>query len=279
MIKKEKIYNVMNIIVGCFFAAFGTACFLLPNKLSSGGFSGIATIVYYFFKVPMGKTILILNIPLFILGYIKIGKVFTIKSILATTFYSELINIFSKYIIFEHDNFLSSIYGGIFIGVGLGLVFKGNSSTGGTDLVAHIITKYNSKIKASKILVLVDMIIVIINLLAFRNIEIGLYSAIAIYISGKMIDIVFEGINFCKVIYIISDDSNYILKKLNLEGDFGATVLYGKGSYSEKDKNIVMCVVKRRDVMEVKNIAKKIDEKAFIVISDAIEVYGLGFKN
>lgn len=278
MEKRENIYNYMYIIIGCLLAAFGTACFLLPNKLSSGGFAGIATIIYYFYKIPMGTTILVINIPFFILGYFKLGKAFVLKTIIATFFYSELINLFSENIRFVHDNFISSIYGGIFIGIGLGFVFKGDASTGGTDLIAHITQKYNSKMKVSNILVFVDIIIVGVNLIAFKDIEIGLYSMIVIYLSGKMIDFVFEGINFCKIIYIISNDSVRILNKINDE-DFGATGLFGKGAYTEKNTTIIMCVTKRREVMKVKNLAQNIDKNAFIVIADAREVYGLGFKN
>lgn len=276
---KKIIYDSFIIILGCILIAFGTACFLLPNKLSSGGFSGIATIIYYFYNIPMGTTILILNIPIFVWAYFKLGKEFIFKTIIATILYSKFIDIFENVKLFVQDLFLASIYGGIFIGIGLALVFKANSSTGGSDLVAHLTQQYNKQISVGKILVFLDVFIVGINLIAFRNIEIGLYSAIAIYLSGKMIDIVFEGINFCKIIYIISDKYEEIMKSIREKADRGATGLYGKGVFSNKEKTIIMCVTKRRDIMMIKNIANNIDKQAFIVITDAREVYGLGFKN
>lgn len=272
-------YNMTLIIIGCILSSFGTACFLLPNKLSSGGFSGIATIFYYFYQIPMGTTILVLNIPIFVLAYIKLGKKFVIKTLIATFLYSVFIDFFERNIRFTNDLFLSSIYGGIFIGIGLGLVFKANASTGGSDLVAHITQKYNNEISVSNILVFLDIIIVLINLISFKNIEIGLYSAITIYLSGKMIDIIFEGINFCKIIYIISDKHEEILLAINKKANKGATGIYGKGSFTNKETTIIMCVTKRRVIMNIKNIAKQIDKKAFIIITDAREVYGLGFKN
>ena len=276
---KKNIYDISFIVIGCLLTSLGTSCFLLPNKLSSGGFSGIATIIYYFYHIPMGTTIILLNIPVFIIGYLKLGKGFIIRTGIATVLYSEFIDVFEKTTEFTHDALLASIYGGILIGLGLAIVFKASASTGGSDLLAHIAQEYNTNMSISNILVLVDIIIVGINLIAFKNIEVGLYSAIAIYISGKMIDLIFEGINFCKVIYIISDKSEKILEAINIQANRGATGLYGKGAYTNKEKIVIMCVTKRRDIVDIRNIAKEIDKQAFIIITDAREVYGLGFKS
>ncbi len=235
----KKIYNLFKefllILIGCLFAAFGTACLLLPCKLSSGGFSGIATIIYYFFDINMAKTIIILNIPLFILGIIKCGLKFILKTILATFLYSKFIDIFEITEPVLNDRFLASVYGGIFIGIGLALVLKANTSTGGTDLIAHIAQNYKINMKMSSIIMIIDILVVVANLIAFKEFEIGLYSGIAIYIIGKMIDVVFEGINFCKVIYIISDKFEEISDTINLEVKRGATNLYAKGSYSRRE--------------------------------------------
>ena len=276
---KEFIKNVSISFLGCIISAFGTACFLLPNKLSSGGFSGIATILYYFFGWQMGTTIILLNIPLFIISYFKLGKNFLIKTILSTIAFSFLIDIFDLIQISVEDRFLASIYGGILIGIGQALIFKGNSSTGGSDLIANLVNSFKPEYKIGKALVILDTIIVGLNLIFFRNIEIGLYSGIAIFIVGKMIDIIFEGINFSKMMYIISDKSEEISYVLNVELERGATGLYGKGMYTGEDKLIVMCVTKRNNVSKVKEVAKRIDKNAFIIISDAREVYGEGFKN
>lgn len=272
-------FEFILITIGCLLAAFGTSEFLLPNQLSSGGFAGIATIIYYLFHIQMGTTILMLNIPLFIIGYFKLGKSFIIKTIIATFLYSKFIDIFENLGVFTTDRFLSCLYGGILIGIGLALVLKVNSSTGGTDLIAYIIQDFNSNIKISNIIMIVDILVVLANIITFREIEIGLYSAIAIFIVGKMLDIVFEGINFCKLIYIISDKSEEILEAINLDANKGATALYGRGSFSKKNKMIIMCVTKRRGVDKIKVVSKKVDPSSFIIITDAREVYGLGFKN
>lgn len=234
----SKIYKFIKdlffIIMGCLLAAIGTASFLLPCQLSSGGFSGIATIIYYFLNINMATTIMILNIPLFIVVYLKCGSKFIIKTIFATFLYSKLIDTFENIKIITDDRFLASVYGGIFIGSGLAFVLKANTSTGGTDLIAHIAQNYKINMKMSNIIMIIDIMVVISNLIAFKQLEIGLYSGITIYIIGKMIDVVFEGINFCKVIYIISDKYEEITEIINLEMKRGATSLYAKGSYTRK---------------------------------------------
>lgn len=275
---KKIIKEYLLITIGCIIAAAGTALFLLPNRLSSGGFSGIATIFYYFFKIPMGTTIIILNVPLFIISYFRIGKEFLIKSIYGTVLYSEVIDLFSKMDTFTDDRFLDSIYGGVIIGIGLSLVFRAKASTGGTDLMVQIIKSFSNKIVTSNVLVIMDAIIVILNLIFFKQIEIGLYSVISIIIIGKMIDLGVEGINFSKMLYIVSDKYKEIAEKINLDIESGATGLYGKGMYTDEEKTILMCVTKRRNVMTIKNLALEVDPNAFIIITDAREVYGLGFK-
>lgn len=278
MNKLKKINNVFLIIIGCAVAAFGTACFMLPNQLSSGGFSGIATIIYYFYNVPMGTTIIILNVPLLFLGYFKLGKGFVLKSCIAIVLYSVFIDIFSQIKPFTTDMFLSCIYGGIIIGFGLALVYRTGTSTGGSDLVAYITQNYKKEIPISNLIIMVDAVVIGLNLIAFKKIEIGLYSGISIYLISKMVDLVFEGINFSKMVYIISDKYEEIEKIITLELNKGATGFYGKGIYNKNDKTIIMCVSKRRKIIKIKEIVRQIDDKSFIIITDVREVYGLGFK-
>lgn len=221
-------------ITGCLLMAIGTCVFLLPNKLSSGGFSGIATIFYYLFDVKMGITTIILNMPLFIIAFLKLGKKFLFKTILSTILFSWLLDILDNVYIFTQDKLLASIYGGILIGIGSACILKADSSTGGTDLTVHIIRYFKPHIKMGNILVLIDFGIVFLNLMFLQNIEIGLYSFIAIYIVGKMIDIIFEGINFSKMIYIISEKYQEISNTINIEFKRGVTGVYSKGMYTRE---------------------------------------------
>jgi len=275
---KKSIVEVIEILLGAAIMAMGTAFFLLPNQLSSGGFSGIATITYYLFKLPMGTTIMLLNIPLFLLAMYKLGKSFLIKGLLGTAAFSLFIDIFDKTPALTTDRLLACIYGGIAMGLGTALVLKANASTGGTDLVSNIIREYNSKYRTSTLIMAIDIIIVTLNVIVFKEIEIGLYSAVAIYIMGKIIDIVFEGIYFTKLIFIISEKNEDIAKEIGSHIKKGTTGLYGKGMYTAKDKLVLMCAASRGDVTRVRQTALRIDNKAFIIITNAREVFGKGFK-
>lgn len=274
----KKIENIFLILTGCIIAAFGTSCFLLPNKLSSGGFAGIATILYYFYNINMSTTIIIINIPLIVLGYFKLGKSFVFRTIFAIFLYSIFIDLFTNLKAFTNDRFLASIYGGIIIGLGLAIVFRTSTSTGGTDLIGYIIQAFNKNIKVGEVFGVVDTIIVLLNLILFKEVEIGLYSFISIYLIGKMTDIVFEGINFSKMIYIISDKYEEIENKIINDTNKGMTSLYAKGGFKKENKMIIMCVTKRNSIMKIKRLAHDIDKEAFIIITDVREVYGLGFK-
>ena len=174
--------DVIQIIIGTALMASGTAFFLLPNKLSTGGFAGIATIFYYFLNFNMGMTIFILNLPLFILACFKIGINFLTKAILGTTFLSIFIDVFTTLGVATEDKLLASIYGGIITGLGTSLVLKANASTGGSDLLAVIIKKFKPHFHTSNLIMLIDTVIVLLNVMFFKQLEIALYSAIAIYL-------------------------------------------------------------------------------------------------
>ena len=275
---KEFLIDMIYLTLGCAIMAIGTAVFLLPNQLSTGGFTGIATIFYYLFHFSMGTVILALNIPFFILAFFKIGKKLVIKSIIGTSLLSFFIDLFEKIPTLTNDRLLACIYGGIFIGFGLALVLKANASTGGTDLITYIARAYRPYIKTSSIIVVVDVIIIGLNVIFFKKVEIGLYSAISIYLMGKMIDIVFEGINFTKMVYIISQKYEEISKEIDNQLQRGSTGIYAKGMYTNTDKMMLMCVGARNEVARMKQIATQIDPKAFIIISNARETWGKGFK-
>lgn len=275
---KYLLVQFIQIIIGTALVAMSTSLFLLPNQLSSGGFSGIATIIYYLLKIPLGTTVLVLNIPLFIMSLIKNGKSFFLNAITGTIGLSFFLNIFEKLKPITTDRFLACIYGGIIAGIGTAIVLKANASTGGTDLLTQIIKAYKPNVRISNLLVILDTLIVAANVLFFKELEIGLYSAIAIYIMGKMLDIFFEGIDFAKIVYIISPKNEEIAKKIGDEIKRGSTALYGKGMYKKKDIDVLFCVASRNEVREIRKVVKDIDSSAFIVITNAREVFGEGFK-
>lgn len=275
---KKIIINLLRTIIGTAIMAFAIDLFLLPNQLSVGGFSGIGTIGYYLFNIPIGTTVLILNIPLFIFALFKNGKKFFLDAILGTILLSYFLNLFENFNSLTESGFLACIYGGILSGIGTAIVLKAKASTGGSDLFAQIVKSYKPNIKTGNIIVMLDTIIVLASTVAFGEIEIGLYSAIAIYIMGKVLDIFFEGIDFAKMLIIISPKYKEISDEINSKIRRGTTALYGRGMYKEEEKNVILCVASRAEVRAIREIIDNIDPKAFLIISNAREVYGKGFK-
>lgn len=275
---KKLVIESVQIIAGTFLMACSTALFLLPNHLSSGGFVGIATITYYWFNWSVGTVIMILNIPLFIVSFIKLGKSFFIKAIIGTGLISIFIDLLSKYDSVTQDKLLACIYGGILSGLGIALIFKANASTGGTDLSAKIIKEFKPKFKVGELLITIDAAIILLNMIAFRKIEIGLYSGVAIFVTSKILDIYLEGIHFAKTMYIISEKTKEIASAVNIQIARGVTGIYAKGIYNDEDKMILLCVIGKRQIPNVKELVYNIDEKAFLIIGDAREVVGKGFK-
>ena len=275
---RKSIIDAVGTVVGSAIMAVGVSSFLLPNQLSSGGFSGVATITYYLLKIPMGVMIMALNIPLFLFAGYRLGKEFFIKSLIGTFSLSIFIDILDKYPPITTDRFLACIYGGVIIGIGTAIILRVDASTGGTELIANIIKTYNPYISMSKYLTIIDIVIIGLNVVFFKHIEIGLYSAIAIYLYGQMIDIIFEGVHYTKLLFIISDKNDQISQEISDKVKRGVTGLYGKGMYRDKDKLVLICAASRGDVSEIKDIANGIDRNCFIVITNSREVLGKGFK-
>ena len=275
---RRVIIEILGTILGSFTIATGIALFLLPNQLSSGGVAGIATITYYLFNIPMGTMMVLINVPLFLVSIFKMGKYFFVKSMIGTVTLSIFIDFLDKFKALTEDRFLACVYGGIILDIGTAILLKVNSSTGGSDLVSYVAKKYKPTVQAGNIIVIIDIVIVTLNMIFFNEIEIGLYSAIAIYLMGKIIDILFEGIDFTKLMIIVSDKSEEISKDIEEKIERGVTGLYGKGMYTNSKKLVLMCVAPRREVARIKMLARKIDPRSFIIITNSREVVGQGFE-
>lgn len=229
------IIEAIGTILGAGIMAFAVSFFLLPNQLSSGGFSGIATITYYFLHLPMGTVILALNTPFFIFSIFVLGKDFFVKSLLGTVSLSFFIDLFDRFEPLTQDRFLACIYGGILAGLGSAIILKVRSSTGGSDLISAIAKRFNPNVRMSNVIIIIDIIIVTLNMIFFREIEVGLYSAIAIYLMGKIIDIIFEGIYFTKLIIIVSDKNEEIAQKIGDIVKRGTTrIIWKRNVYKQR---------------------------------------------
>lgn len=223
-----------------------------------------------------------MNIPLFAISFMKLGKKFFTKAIIGTAVLSLLLDLFESIFtdirLITDDKLLASIYGGLIVGIGNGIILKNNASTGGTELLSNIISRYFPTFKIGNLIVIFDIIIVIINMIFLKQIEIGLYSAIAIYIIGKVIEIVAEGTNFTKMIFIVSDRYEEIADEISKKLERGSTAIYARGMYRRKEKTILWCVASKNEIVKIRQIASRIDGNSFMTIFNAREAYGLGFK-
>lgn len=277
MKQRTLLYEYFCIIFGTLITALAFNLFLIPHKIAPGGLSGIATVIYYVVngKIPVGVIMLVFNIPLFIIGIRELGGSFGFKTLLSTILLSLFIDLI-KLPSMTDEPILASIYGGVIMGVGLGLVFKGNATTGGTDLLAKIIHKFFHFIGISWVLFVIDSLVVVTAALVFGPTQ-ALYALVALYINSKLIDLIVEGMNSAKAFIIISEHSADIAKRVMNELDRGVTLLKGKGAYTLQDKNVILCVINRAQTVRLKSIINEIDPLAFVLVADVKEVMGEGF--
>ena len=265
------------ITFGCMLAGFSLSCFLAPTDVIAGGVSGIATIINHFFKVPIGIMIITINVPIFIWGIIKFGKSLGVATLYATIALSVFTDLFASIGTLTDDMLLASVFGGLVAGAGYGMVFYSNATTGGVDIVANIIKLKYRYISLGKIILFVDLIIILLAMYVYKNINIGLYSIISLWLTAYVLDMVLEGFNFAKLALIISDDYEKIAKLINTKLDRGATYLNGAGTYTNNEKKVIMCTIKEKEIPMLKDIIKSVDNNSFVLITDAKEVFGKGF--
>ena len=277
---KDNLIDVSFIIFGSFIGSIGINMFLIHSKLLSGGTTGIALIFQYLFKVQAGYTILLLNIPLFILSGFKLNKKFTIYSIIGTV-------TLSLSLIFTHpvanilninDNLLYCLYGGVVCGLGYGLVFAHNGSTGGFDIISMLINKKYTNFNIGKIGFIVNLFIVSISSFIF-GLPTALYTLIAMFITSIVLDNVIKGLGQKKLVFIITEKEEEIADKIMTQLNRGVTNIYGEGAYTKKQKKILYCIIPLSQLPELKNIVKTIDDMAFLTIADASEVEGKGYRH
>lgn len=278
----EIIYDFFMIIIGTFLVSFGINLFLLPLQLTTGGVSGIATILYYKLGISMGVTVIVLNIPLFIISIVKLGIKSSIKTIIATLLLSFFLDAFKYETLLRRnvsDLFTSCIFGGIIIGVGLSIVFKAGASTGGSDLLAQIIYKSFPVQSLSQVLLIIEFFIISATVIAFQNVNVGLYSLIAMFISTKMVDLMFEGSYYTRVVNIITKKPNEISDEILTELKRGVTLTKSIGARTKEEYTTLTCVITRPQVAKIKKIIRENDKEALMYIATTNEVLGKGFKS
>lgn len=276
--QKGKNFTMMT--MGAVLYSMAIALFLDPNALAPGGITGISIILSRLLPIETGTLILLINIPILALGTWKFGWRFIISTIYCIGIISPLTNLFhSRFGAVTEDLFLAAIAGGSLMALGMGMVFKSMATTGGIDIIIKILRLKMPHLKTSNLFLLMDAVVVAFSAFVFRDIDRALYAGVTVMVTSLVMDVVLYGKDEAKLIYIISDRSEAITKRLLEELSIGVTYVRGVGAYSGKEKKVILCVVKKQISPKVEDVIKQEDPMAFLIVTGATEIYGEGYKN
>lgn len=280
-INKNSIFlDALFFLAGSVLYAVSVDMFTAPNEIAPGGLTGIGTMLNSLFGLPIGTVVLVLNIPLFIWGAVDMGWRFLGKTAAATVLVSVAIDLFAPFLpTYTGDKMLASIFGGIFMGVGLALIFIRGGTTGGTDLIARLLNRHTPQISIGKLILLVDMVVIIAAGIVYGNLESPLYAVISIFVSSKIIDALIYGTSLGtgKMMFIISDKNEEIADKIINNISRGVTKIKSVGGYSGAPREVLLCALSRSEVYKTYDVIRKIDPHAFIIVGEAGEISGEGF--
>ncbi|MGB9721217.1 MAG: YitT family protein [bacterium] len=272
--------SIVFLIVGIIFYALSYSAFLIPHNIVPGGISGLAIVLHILLHTPVGIVVIILNIPLFVLAIRILGLSLGARSLIAIIITNLLIDFlnYSVKITSPTDNIiLATVYGGVLLGIGLGLIFRSGANTGGTDIIAQILNRFTNLSVGIWILI-VDTIIITVAGFATKSVELALLGYIALFISTRVIDLILEGIDYARAAFVISDQADKVVEEIYQKMGRGVTVLDGFSPYTKVKKPVVMCVITKRETENFKKLVKKIDTDAFVILTDVFEVLGHGFR-
>lgn len=274
---KEQMMAWLQIVIGCVIGAAAYPTFLDPGKIPPGGLTGVAMILKHLWGWDIGITSLLLNIPLFVIGYKAMGRLFAFRSLVATVLFSFMIDLLPLQAI-PVEPMLGTLYGGILLGIGLGFILRGGATTGGTDMAARMVHKYLPFLSVGMFLFLIDCVVVMLAWIFIGSSE-ALYALICIFVSGKAVDMVMLGLSSNKACFVITDKWERVSQRLMDEMERGVTQLMARGAYTGTDRPVVLCVLPPQEVSRLKEIVRTEDEKAFMFITDAHEALGEGFSS
>lgn len=275
--KREQFMAWLQIVMGCVIGAAAYPTFLDPGRIAPGGLTGVAMILKHLWGWEIGITSLILNVPLFIVGYKAMGKVFAFRSLVATVLFSLAIDLLPLREI-PVEPILGTLYGGILLGIGLGFILRGGATTGGTDMCARMVHKYLPFLSVGMFLFLIDCMVVVAAWLFIGSSE-ALYALVCIFVTGKAVDMVMLGLSQNKACFVITSEWEKVSKRVLDEMDRGVTQLSARGAYTGAERPVVLCVLPPQEVSRLKEIVRQEDEKAFMFITEAHEALGEGFSN
>jgi len=278
-LKKKIILDYLIITLGTAIFALSVHIFTAPNNIAPGGVTGLATAISHLTSVPLGTLFFVFNIPLIALGFWKLGKVFIIKTLYSIVLFTLLTDFaFARLYCYHGELIIVSIFGGILAGAGLALVFLRGGSTGGTDIINRIIGRKFPSLKLGNIVMVTDAVVIIFACFIFRNVESALFAVVTIFVQSFAMNKIIYGLDTGKHVQIITECPEKIAKEIHDTLGRGATIIAAKGSYTSQEKFVLLAAVRNNQFYTLKQIVKECDNKAFIIVSDASEVLGEGFK-
>ena len=278
---RRLIVKYLLIVLGSAVYAIGFQYFMFPNNIVSGGVTGIAMILNHFTRWPVGMTVLVMNIPLFVIAWKHFGMDYLIGSLVGTAVSSVCVDLFaSTGIVATTDPMLGSIIGGVIKGAGMGMIYYAGASTGGIDIVAKMLRQKYQQLNFGTIVLLLDVVIVAAYAFVLQKYQSAMYSLIGMYVVSKVVDLALYGIDNSSLCYIVSEKSEELAKEI-ISGHVhrGVTILEGEGAYSHTTKHVIMCVIKRTQIAEMRRLVRRVDERAFFIVTDAKNVFGNGFES
>lgn len=278
---KNLLLDAVFIAVGSMIYAVSVNAFTAPNQIAPGGMTGIATMLNYLFDTPIGVMVMLLNIPIIFWGIIEIGYKLVAKTLLAITLSSVCIDLFALFIpAYRGDPILVAVFAGVFEGLGLSLVFVRGATTGGTDLMGRLINHRYRHFSVGKVMLAIDGIIIAISAFVFSSVESAMYACIVIFVSTSLIDAIIYGVDSGtgKTFFVLSPKTHDIGNRIMKELDRGVTYIRSKGGYSEESRDMLLCAVRRFEAYKVNEIIREEDRDAFVIVGDAGEISGEGFR-
>ncbi|PLR77156.1 hypothetical protein CU633_11440 [Bacillus sp. V3-13] len=274
-----KLKNILFILVGAAIFAFGIVHFNMQNNLAEGGFTGITLLLFFLFSWDPSYTNLILNIPLFIIGWKLLGRNVFLYTVIGTIAVSVFLWIFQRYQIempLNDDLTLAALFAGVFIGVGLGIIFRYGGTTGGVDIIARLVQKYVGW-SMGRTMFIFDAAVITLSLIFYLTYQEAMYTLVAVFVGARVIDFMQEGAYTARGAMIISDYNEQISARIMKEMDRGVTILRGHGPFSKKDRDVLYCVVAKNEIVRLKNVITSVDPHAFVSVSVVHDVLGEGF--
>lgn len=276
---RRRVWDYIVITVASGIYAVAVSLFLDPNSLAPGGVTGIAIILNRLTGLETGTWVLFINIPIIILGMWKFGLRFILSTMYCTAATSLFINLLAPLGALTSDPFLASVVGGSLMAIGIGFVFKAGATTGGTDIIVKLLRLKFPHLKTGSLFLMTDAAIVTASAFVFKNVDVALYAGLVVVINSVLLDVVLYGRDGAKMIFIISDRHEQITKRILEEMDIGVTYISGSGAYSGKDKNVIMCVMKKTLSPKAEEIVREEDPLAFMIVTNATEIFGEGYKS